>query len=74
MDPRNHCKFAHSAYSKSRHWLHVCHFIISFEEMLNGSSEYNPPDFVIEAHKKALENVTTNQYAPITVGYMVLND
>ena len=36
--------------------------------MLTSSSEYNPPDFIIEAHKKSLEHVITNQYAPITVG------
>ena len=30
-------------------------------------SEYNPPGFIIEAHKKALDNNEDNQYAPITV-------
>ena len=30
-------------------------------------SEYNPPDFVINAHKEALHKIESNQYAPITV-------
>ena len=36
-------------------------------EILSTGSEYDPPDFIIEAHKNALEHVITNQYAPITV-------
>ncbi|MCJ1449670.1 MAG: hypothetical protein MMC23_010192 [Stictis urceolatum] len=31
-----------------------------------GFIEYNPPGFIIEAHKKALDNNEDNQYAPIT--------
>ena len=30
-------------------------------------SEYNPPDFIIQAHKNALDNVEDNQYAPMMV-------
>ena len=35
--------------------------------MLTRRSEYNPPDFVLEAHKHALDEIEGNQYAPVTV-------
>ena len=35
--------------------------------MLRECSEYNPPDFILEAHKDAVDEIEGNQYAPITV-------
>ena len=35
--------------------------------MLTRYSEYNPPDFIIEAYKHALDEIEGNQYAPVTV-------
>lgn len=37
------------------------------QEMLRECSEYNPPDFILEAHKDAVDEIEGNQYAPITV-------
>ena len=37
------------------------------QDMLTRYSEYNPPDFVLEAHKHALDEIEGNQYAPVTV-------
>ena len=31
------------------------------------NSEYNPPQFLIDAHKRALQEVENNQYGPVTV-------
>ena len=37
------------------------------QDMLTRCSEYKPPDFILEAHKHALDEIEGNQYAPVTV-------
>ena len=37
------------------------------QDTLTRFRDYNPPDFVLEAHKHALDEIEGNQYAPVTV-------
>ncbi|MCJ1372123.1 hypothetical protein MMC20_003344 [Loxospora ochrophaea] len=50
-------------------WIHEIAAASPVQPIANlgtGFIEYNPPDFIIDAHKKALNAIKGNQYAPIT--------
>jgi hypothetical protein len=35
--------------------------------------EYNPPPFIVDAHKKALDSLENNQYGPTSVSVLGLS-
>ena len=37
------------------------------QDMLRKCNEYDPPNFILEVHKHALDEIEGNQYAPVTV-------
>lgn len=37
--------------------------------LLNTRSDHNPPSFLVQAHKDALDRVDSNQYAPVPVSH-----
>lgn len=47
--------------------LHIHRCFVRLKLTTLSSSEYNPPKFIIDAHKKALELVEYNQYGPQSV-------
>ncbi|KAF2692057.1 PLP-dependent transferase [Lentithecium fluviatile CBS 122367] len=50
-------------------WIHDAAASSPIQPTVNlgtGFIDHNPPEFLIEAHKKALDSVDSNQYAPVT--------